>query len=58
MKRKRQNRSNQRQEVNQKKVIRCNLLKRPMFEQETCSEFTKDGTLDSNQYCKNCKHSF
>ena len=43
---------------NNGKIIRCNLSKRPVFENDDCTRFIKsvDSNIGSN--CKNCKYSF
>jgi len=42
----------------QKKLIRCKLLSRPVFDQDTCSKFkSKVGSNDQSN-CENCIHSF
>ena len=42
------------------KVIRCNIVNGPMFEYETCSQFSlkPNSATGSQQICKNCVHSF
>ena len=40
----------------QKKIIRCRLLQRPVWEHEHCKEFKSDTSEEKN--CKNCFHSF
>lgn len=43
-----------------KKVTRCGMLNRPVFEHEVCEQFvvkTRSGTTGEKN-CKNCKYSF
>lgn len=40
----------------QKKIIRCQLLQRPVWEHEVCKEFKSDTSEEKN--CKHCTYSF
>lgn len=58
-------RNNQRRNTNEnhtkKKVTRCGLLRRPVFEHEVCPKYVvkQSSTVDSQgNNCKNCHHSF
>jgi len=42
----------------QKKVIRCKALNRPVFEHETCSQFSSKVNSNNQNNCENCKHAF
>ena len=42
----------------QKKVIRCNLLYRPVFENEVCSKFSNKVNSNNQSTCENCKYAF
>ncbi len=42
----------------QKKVIRCKALNRPVFEHEVCSQFSSKVSSNNQNNCENCKHSF
>lgn len=55
-KRNKQRRKNQ--EIIQKNVIRCNILNRPVFEHEVCSQFSSKVNSSDQKNCKNCKYSF
>ena len=43
-----------------KKVTRCSMLNRPVFEHEVCKQYvSKSGTSATGEKnCKNCKYSF
>ena len=58
MNRQKGRRNNKQIKVN--KVIRCSMLKRPVFEHEVCKNFIiKTNTnLDKEKNCVNCKYSF
>lgn len=58
MNRKRKKKSNQNRELKQKNIIRCKLLMKPVFENESCSKFVKGKDKENNNCCKNCKYSF
>ncbi|HDM25488.1 MAG: hypothetical protein DRP55_07095 [Spirochaetes bacterium] len=51
---------NQRERQKEKKVIRCSIVNRPVFEYETCPEFKPkpNSVSGAQQNCKNCIHSF
>jgi hypothetical protein len=42
----------------QKKVIRCKLLNRPVFEHEVCSRFSNKLNSNNQNNCVNCKYAF
>ena len=42
----------------QKIVIRCNVLQRPVYEHEHCTQYAIKTASDANKNCKNCSHSF
>ena len=60
MNRSRNQRRNKDQKQIKKIVIRCGLLKRPVFEHEVCPEFILKTKTDSDtqKNCRNCKYSF
>lgn len=58
MNRRRKTKSNQKREISHKKVIRCKLFMRPVLEHEICSKFIRGTDKETNNYCKNCEHSF
>jgi hypothetical protein len=58
MYKKRKNKPGQNKEITHKKIIRCNLIMRPVLQHETCSKFEKHKDQDTSQYCMNCKYSF
>jgi len=41
-----------------KKVIRCKLLNRPVFEHEVCPKFSNKVKSNNQSNCENCKYSF
>lgn len=53
-------RKNQNQEKSKKngKIMRCNLLTRPVFEEDTCQQFIKNINKEADSNCRNCRHSF
>jgi len=42
----------------EKKVIRCEFYHKPVFMNETCSNFLSKTTSGEDHTCKNCKYSF
>jgi len=42
----------------QKKVIRCKVQSRPVFEHEVCSKFSSKVSSNNQNNCENCKHAF
>ena len=40
------------------KIIRCRSKMIPVFENDNCEDFVKKENIESNNICKNCKHSF
>ena len=42
----------------QRKVIRCKVLNRPVFEHEVCSNFVAKISSHNQNTCENCQHSF
>ena len=40
------------------KITRCKSKMIPVFESDNCEDFIKKGSADSDNICKNCKHSF
>ena len=42
----------------QKKVIRCKLLNKPVFEHEVCSQFSSKINSNNQNNCENCKYAF
>jgi len=58
MNQRRKNRTNRNREIKQKKIIRCKLFMKPVFENESCSKFVVSSGGESNNCCKNCGHSF
>jgi hypothetical protein len=60
MNRNRRKRQNNNQKQIKTKVTRCSILKRPVFEHETCEKFIlkTNAESDRQENCKNCKHSF
>jgi len=56
-----QNKNRRRYNNNNKKtkrVIRCKLLNRPVFDHEVCSKFNKKVNSNNQNNCENCKHAF
>jgi hypothetical protein len=41
-----------------KKVIRCNVLNRPVFDYEVCPQFSLKTNVNNQRSCVNCIHSF
>ncbi|MBN1860369.1 MAG: hypothetical protein JW840_02785 [Candidatus Thermoplasmatota archaeon] len=41
-----------------KKIIRCELLQRPVYEHEVCQQYVIKTGSDNQKNCKTCKHSF
>jgi hypothetical protein len=58
MKRKRKKLSNNKNSIKKKKIIRCRSKMIPVFEDENCEIFLKKEQTETNNICKNCKHSF
>ncbi len=58
MYKKRRKSSKEKINCKQKKVTRCKTKMRPVLESERCEDFIKKENTESNQICKNCKHSF
>ena len=52
--RRRRNKNNKKQ----KKVIRCKLLNRPVFENDVCSKFSSKVNSNNQNNCENCKYAF
>jgi hypothetical protein len=51
--------SNRRMKTNQKKVvIRCKNKMIPVFDRDLCEDFAQNDKSNSDNNCKNCKHSF
>lgn len=42
----------------EKKVIRCEFHQKPVFMNETCSNFLAKSGSGEDHTCKNCQHSF
>jgi hypothetical protein len=42
----------------QKKLVRCKVLNRPMFDHEVCSQFSSKISSNTQKNCENCIHSF
>ena len=42
----------------QKKVIRCNILNRPVFTYEICDKFSMKAKSNTANTCENCTHAF
>ena len=55
---KRRKKSNANRELKQKKIIRCKLFMKPVFENDSCSKFIVGSNRENNSYCKNCGYSF
>ena len=58
MNQRRRNKSNQEKSKKNGKIMRCNLLVRPVFESDSCHDFSKNINKDADNNCRNCKHSF
>jgi hypothetical protein len=58
MNRRSNNNRKNKQESFQKIVVRCDALKRPVYEHEVCPQYTLKTGSDSQKNCKNCRHSF
>jgi len=41
-----------------KTIMRCKSKMIPVFDSDTCKDFLKKENEESNNICKNCKHSF
>jgi hypothetical protein len=54
----RRNRSKQEKSKKNCKIIRCSFLTRPVFENDTCQQFSKNINEGSDNNCRNCKYSF
>jgi len=50
--------SNYKTVIKSNKIIRCKSKMIPVFESDNCKDFTKKENAESNNVCKNCKHSF
>ena len=44
--------------ISSKKIIRCSNKMIPVFESDTCENFTKKVNSESVSICKNCVNSF
>lgn len=55
---KRNRRTNNNRQIQNKKVIRCKTKMSPVFESDTCEKFIKKDNSVSDKICKNCKNSF
>ncbi len=44
--------------ISSKKIIRCGNKMIPVFESDTCDNFTKKVNSESTSICKNCINSF
>jgi hypothetical protein len=49
---------NNKTKINSKKIIRCSNRMIPVFETDTCENFTKKANSESASICKNCANSF
>ena len=45
-------------EIKQKIVTRCKIKMSPVFESDTCKDFSKKESSIAGDFCKNCKNSF
>lgn len=50
--------TNTNRELKQKKIIRCKLFMKPVFESDFCSEFVADSNGENSNHCRNCGYSF
>jgi len=50
--------SNRRPTTQSKKIIRCKQKMMPVFDQDTCEQFTQKTSADTTKICKNCVHAF
>ncbi len=57
---KRNNKKNQKDKQKKKRILRCSIINRPVFEYETCPEFKmkSDAASGAQQNCKNCAYSY
>ena len=44
--------------ISSRKIIRCSNKMIPVFESDTCENFTKRVNSESTNICKNCVNSF
>ena len=44
--------------IKKKIIVRCKSKMIPVFDNENCKDFIKKENSESNNFCKNCKHSF
>ncbi len=53
-------RNNKHIKEKEKKIVRCRITNRPMFEYETCFKFElrESASPNAQQNCKNCLNSF
>ena len=58
MTQRRRNNKNQEKSKKNGKIMRCTLLTRPVFEEDTCNEFIKNINKEADSNCRNCRHSF
>jgi len=58
MNQKRKKSSNNKTAIKKDKITRCRSKMIPVFENDTCEGFIKKEHTESNNICKNCKHSF
>ena len=54
---KRKNRSRNKP-IKSNTIIRCKKKMIPVFETDTCKDFVKKPSKETNNICKNCAHSF
>jgi len=50
--------SNHKITIKNNKIIRCRSKMIPVFENDNCKDFLNKENTESNNICKNCKHSF
>ena len=58
MNQKRNNKSDQNKSKKNGKIMRCNFNFRPVFENDSCNNFSKNINKDADNNCRNCKFSF
>ena len=46
------------EEKRSRKIVRCSLKNKPVFEYEICNQFISRVNANDQKNCKNCKHAY
>jgi len=58
MNQRKNNKSNKGKSKKYGRIMRCNYLKKPVFDNDFCNDFINNINKDKDNKCINCKHSF